>query len=145
MMWIDQLSDQLAAYLACYNTGVLSAAGAAPLPVRYRSRHLIVECLVPRWADLAYVVSEQPTMVLIVPAPADVARWLQYQGQAQIATAPDWSGWLPAGAAQQQAHAHYLVVELQPQRLDLFDQRRGWGARETLDLAVDRPARSDDV
>jgi hypothetical protein len=136
-MWIDQLRDQLAAYLASYNTGLLSVAGAAPLPVRYRSRHLLIECLVPRWAELVAVLPLQPSTMLTIPAPCDVGRWLQCQGDAQIAAAPDWSGLLPAGSAQHQAHAHYLVVELQPSRLDLFDQRRGWGARETLDLTAE--------
>ncbi len=70
----------------------------------------------------------------MVPAPLDIMRWLQYEGDAQIAIAPDWSGLLPASELQQ-AHEHYLVVGLRPRRLDLFDGRRGWGARETLDLA----------
>lgn len=134
-MGIDRLHDQLAAYLASYNTGLLSVPGAAPLPVRYRSRGLAVECLLPRWADLAYALSQQPAALLVVPAPLDITRWLQYQGDAQIVIVPDWSGLLPTGDLQQ-AHERYLVVGLRPRRLDLFDGRRGWGARETLDLAA---------
>jgi len=30
----------------------------------------------------------------------------------------------------------YLVIHVTPQRIDLFDESRGWGARETLELQL---------
>jgi hypothetical protein len=136
-MWIDQLHDVLAAWLEGARTGLLCAAGtpgAAPLPVRYRSTQLAVTCLVPRWSELADALLQQPAAMLIVPAALDPTCWLQYQGQARLVSVSAWAGPLPDGLSPQHAHERYIVVALTPQQLDLFDERRGWGARETLDF-----------
>jgi len=136
-MWLDQLHDVLAACLDGARAGLLSAPGtpsAAPLPVRYQSSRLAVTCLVPRWSDLADALQQQPVAMLIVPAAPEPTCWLQYQGQARLVSLSAWAGPLPDALSPQRAGERYLVVALAPQRLDLFDERRGWGARETLDL-----------
>ncbi len=137
-MWIDQLHDVLAVWLRGAHTGVLSVPGVpdvAPLPVHYQSRQLAVTCLVPRWSDLAEALHHQPTALLIIPAAPDPECWLQYQGWSRLVSATAWVRIWPGGLTLQQANERFLVVALTPQRLDLFDERRGWGARETLDCA----------
>jgi len=46
-------------------------------------------------------------------------RWLQYLGTACIADSSD---------------ERYATIHIMPERIDLIDESRGWGARETLDL-----------
>jgi len=58
--------------------------------------------------------------------------WLQ--GIARPVPAPDWAGLLPTWTSATPPDALYLVVRVTPQRIDLFDEGRGWGARETLEL-----------
>ena len=137
-MWIDQLHDVLEACLRGSHAGLLSVPGipdVAPLPVHYQSRQLAVTCLIPRWSDLAQALHRQPTVLLLIPASPDPERWLQYQGQSRLVSAAAWVSMLPGGLTPHQANERFLVVALTPQRLDLFDEQRGWGARETLDFA----------
>ncbi len=131
-MRLDQLIDQFAQQLAGSDVGVLYVAGASPHPVRYRSRRLAVESLLPRWSDLAYAVEAQPMVSLIIPDTGDALCWLQYQGRARVVETADWDELLRDDRLQ--LPAGYIRVAIQPQRLDLFDERRGWGARETLEL-----------
>jgi len=142
----DKLRDQIAAYLAYHDVCVLSTAGtqgAWAMPVRYRNHGLEVECLVPRWADVAYHLEQDPhacpehsrRVVLIVQACyAASLRWLQVQGTARPVTAPDWTELLPGRASATPTDELYRVIRVTPQRIDLFDESRGWGARETLEL-----------
>lgn len=139
-MWLDQLRDTLAAQLAGATTGILyadQAGSGAALPVWYQSADLCVSCLVPRWSDLADALARQQPQpaVLIVPALADPRRWLRYRGEAGLTAHSAWSGIWPERLTARQADERWLVVALTPQRIDLFDEQRGWGARETLDLA----------
>lgn len=61
-------------------------------------------------------------------------RWLQYLGTAQPLDSPDWSELLPAATATPLLDDLYIVIRVTPERIDLIDESRGWGARETLDL-----------
>jgi hypothetical protein len=131
-VWADQFVDQFAQHLARFDVGVLYVAGAAPLPVRYRSQHLAVECLLPRWSDLAYALEERPIATLIIPGAGDAVCWLQYQGRARVGDVLGWDEFLRDDRLQ--LTTGYLRIVIQPKRLDLFDERRGWGARETLEL-----------
>lgn len=130
-MWSDQFVDQFAQHLARFDVGVLYVPGASLLPVRYRSQRLAVECLIPRWSDLAYALEEQPVATLITPA-GDPVSWLQYQGLARLSDTPDWDELLQDSRLP--LPVGYLRIAIQPKRLDLFDERRGWGFRETLEL-----------
>jgi len=82
----------------------------------------------------SYATIAQPGHACASPASPDPERWLQYQGWSRLVSAAAWVS-IPGGLTPQQANERFLVVALTPQRLDLFDERRGWGARETLDLA----------
>ncbi|OGO40655.1 MAG: hypothetical protein A2Z04_04985 [Chloroflexi bacterium RBG_16_57_9] len=134
---LDKLRDQISAYLAHHDVCILSTAGtegAWAMPVRYRSRGLEVECLVPRWADVAYYLEQDPRVLLVIQACGnDSLRWLQYRGRARPVSAPNWVEWSPGRVSPALADDLYLVVHVTPERIDLFDESRGWGARETLE------------
>lgn len=149
----DQLRDRMAAYLAAHSIGILStvaAAGAWAMPVRYcllriasDDHGLEIACLVPRWADVAYYVERDPHVLLVVhksaPSPQSEAtigglRWLQIEGVAETIVAPDWAALSPGWASAAPLGDLYLALCVTPTRLDLFDEARGWGARETLEL-----------
>lgn len=150
----DQLRDRMAAYLAAHSIGILSTAashGAWAMPVRYHplpaapgNHELEVACLVPRWADVAYYIEQDPRVLFVVhdPPPSLLpggiaggwSRWLQIEGTAEAVAAPDWSALLPDWASTAPPDDLYLALRVAPTRLDLFDEGRGWGARETLEL-----------
>jgi len=50
---------------------------------------------------------------------ANPLRWLQYHGTAHITDSTD---------------DRYATIHIVPQRIDLVDENRGWGMRETLDI-----------
>ena len=60
--------------------------------------------------------------------------WLEYRGVARPVDTPDWDELLPTWGASVPPGDLYLVVRVTPQRIDLFDEGQGWGARETLHL-----------
>lgn len=120
---IDRLRDQIARELGAHTVGVLTLAtpnGPLAMPVRYQARGLGVECILPRWSDLAYHLEQPGTVVLIVLTPPHgEQRWLRYEGVTRGATSAD---------------DLHQAVEIHPVRIDLIDQLKGWGARETLEL-----------
>ena len=128
----------MVAHLSAHRTCVLATAttdGASIIPVRYRNLRLEVECLLPRWADVTYYVEQDPRVSLVVHATNPSAlRWLQLQGTACAVDTPPWDGLLPEGIQQTRPEDLYLVVRVTPRRLELVDETRGWGVRETLDI-----------
>ena len=72
--------ERLASFLVHQRSGVISAFAAQgiwSMPVRYRpasgslgGRGLELDCLVPRWADVAHRLSETAEVLLIVQAPS---------------------------------------------------------------------------
>lgn len=135
---LQELRERMIAHLSAYRTCVLASAttdGASMIPVRYRNLRLEVECLLPRWSDVAYYVERDPRVSLVIHATDSRAlRWLQLQGTARAVDTPLWHDLLPEATNQTRLEELYLVVRVTPQRLELVDESRGWGARETLDL-----------
>jgi hypothetical protein len=141
----DERRDRVASFLAHQRTGVISAAtteGICSVPVWYRPatggsggrRGLQVDCLVPRWTDLAHALSERAKILLIVRAPSGAGlRWAQVRGTASPVEAPDWARLLPRWASSVQPDRLYLVVRVAPRRIDLIDEELGWGVQETLE------------
>jgi hypothetical protein len=134
----DEQRKQIAAFLAHQRTAILSttvAQGVGAIPVWYRSNALEVECLVPRWADVAHELTQDVTTVLLI-VQAGIGtglRWLQIQGAARPVIAPDWARLLPRWVSAVQPDALYLVVRVTPSRIDLIDEELGWGVQETLE------------
>jgi hypothetical protein len=140
----DERRERIASFLAHQRTGVISTAcppGVWAMPVWYRldsgpsaSRSLVVDCLVPRWADVAHQLSQDSRVVLIVQACSGAGlRWLQIQGTTRPVEAPDWPALLPRWISPVQPDALYLVVRMTPSRIDLIDEDLGWGVQETLE------------
>ncbi len=136
------LRQRMQAHLSMNRIGVLTVAGPegiCAMPVRYRVENLELDCLVPRWADIVYHLERNPGATLIVvstfPSPVDDRlSWLQYKGNGWPVAAPNWRGLLPDRASEAQAADLYAVIHLVPERIDLLDESKGWGARETLEM-----------
>jgi len=134
----DQLRERITAFLSQNRVGILSATGSGGIwttPVRYRNYGLAVECLVPRWADVSYHLEQNPqvALVIVVANEDHDLCWLHYQGLAMVTGTSDWAELLPPKTPPALAHNLYQLVSLTPQRLDLIDEQRGWGIRDTLE------------
>jgi hypothetical protein len=156
---LDVLRRQIAAFLSAHTTCVLSAtepSGVQSVVVSYRHEGIVVECLLPRWSDMAFYLEQDPCVVLVVQdvtilgetldpvqdgrdRATPVLRWLQIRGTARRVEQPNWTSLLLEGApASTLPQELYLVVRVVPQRIDLLDESWGWGVRETLDLKGDK-------
>jgi hypothetical protein len=135
---------RIAAFLAHQRTGIIStiaSQGIWAMPVWYRphsgssdSPGPEVDCLVPRWSDVAHHLAQASKVLLIVQASSGAGlRWLQIQGTARPVEAPDWARLLPRWLSTVQPGALYLVVRVTPSRIDLIDEELGWGVQETLE------------
>lgn len=136
----------IASFLAHQRTGVLCCAGDNTpgmwaIPVRYRpviepssKQRLSVDCLVPRWADLAHILIQKCRVLFIVQGSASAGlRWLTIQGTSRPVEAPDWPRLLPRWVSTLQPDALFLMVRVIPRRIDLVDEDSGWGLQETLE------------
>lgn len=111
------------------------------MPVRYRpasglssGRRLELDCLVPRWADVAHDLSRNARVLLIVQAPSGAGlRWAQIRGTATPVEAPNWARLLPRWMSKLERDELYLVVRVTASRIDLIDEELGWGMQETLE------------
>ncbi len=131
----DRLREEIVQYLARHAIGVLSMRGgdaAYALPVRYHSQGLQITCLLPRWSDAAYYVEQPVAVVLVVPDAEDGACWLHYTGEAVAVVEGDIGSVLQGEPAVFQPE-RYRMAKLTPSRIDLIDQRQGWGWRQTLE------------
>src|SRR5690606_10045484 len=110
-------------YLVRQQVCILSACGAtgvSAIPAGYRSRGTTVECLLPRWADVAYHLEGDPRAMVIVldPEPGALC-WVQIQGIARPIPLTDWVGLLPDGTPAAQAEDRYRLFQVLPKRIDL--------------------------
>ncbi|MGD2177412.1 MAG: hypothetical protein PVG71_06265 [Anaerolineae bacterium] len=111
------------------------------MPVRHRpasglvgASGLEVDCLVPRWTDLAQHLTERAEVLLIVRAPSGGGLpWAQIRGVNSRVEAPDWARFLPRWVSPVQPDQLYIVVRVAPSRIDLIDEELGWGVQETLE------------
>jgi len=140
----DDRKEQIAAFLAHQRTGVISTAserGVWAMPVWYRlSEHparnqdLQLDCLVPRWADIAHELDRESRVLLVVQAGTGAGlRFLQIQGEVRPVPVPHWNRLLPRWISTLQPERLYLVVRITPSRIDLIDEEVGWGVLETLE------------
>jgi len=108
--------------------------GSYSLPVRFRFRGSAVDCRVPTWlgsGDLLKAPAEV-TFVAVQETGAGLS-WVFLRGQAALVQDPDWEGFGCAGDNSRLADL-YDLLRIEPKRLEFFDERRGWGFRETFDL-----------
>ncbi|NUM43334.1 MAG: hypothetical protein HUU38_01400 [Anaerolineales bacterium] len=131
----DLLAHQNVCIFSANEPGGASGGGVWAVPVRYHSHGLAVDCLVPRWADASFYLEQNPQVLLIIRSSDGVPlRWLQYRGRAHILPAPDWPELLPKEDAQTPPETRYLAVRIQPTRIDLIDEAKGWGVLESLEF-----------
>jgi hypothetical protein len=135
---------RIASFLTHQQTGVISTIGfpgmwAMPVwycpPARPSGGQILeVDCLVPRWADVAHHLAKDSRVVLIVKASSSFSlRWLQIQGTVRPVERPDWTCFLHRMNSIQHPESLYLVVRVTPYRIDLVDEDLGWGVHETLE------------
>jgi hypothetical protein len=118
---LDQLRDRLITYLSQNQSCVLTTSGcqgAWAVPAPYENAGLELICRLPRWSDVVFHIEQDPEVLAIIQDASPLC-WLQVRGTAQLGDSPE---------------PGYVMVHITPQRIDLFDEGRGWGARETLDL-----------
>src|SRR4051794_28638842 len=127
---VDRLRDQFVTFLGAHQIGVLSLSDrgdAWAMPVRYTSRALTVACLLPRWAEISFRLESSPGVLLTVPSAAAEHHWLGYQGSALVRTLAEWPALHPDAPTALSPDDLYQVLELAPRRLELIDERHGWG------------------
>lgn len=114
--------------------GILSA-GQYALPVCFRIRDAAVECRVPSWTGIGDELGRQDDLLLVVVTEADAAlRWFFLRGPGARVNGPDWAGLQPPAISRVDPDDLYLLLRIKPKRLELIDEARGWGYRETADL-----------
>ena len=118
---------------------MLSLAGldrAWAMPVRYRNQELLIACLVPRWAETSFYLEQRADALLVIPDRNTPDRhWLACRGRAELSSAHTWPELLPCNSGAPDQRALYDLIQFHTTRLDLIDERAGWGRRENLDLA----------
>lgn len=132
---LEELRDRITAYLSEHDVCVISSSGMVgvwAMPALCVNRDLIIECLLPGWADIGYHIEQDPRVLLVIYESS--VRWMQVWGTARLVPAPDWTGLPSAALPGVRLDNRYAAVRVVPQRIDLIDESKGWGARETLDF-----------
>jgi len=115
-------------------TAVLNAGGYA-LPVRFRIRGAAVECRVPTWSGIGdRLTSDDHALLVLVEEGGRELRWRLIGGSAHLVANPDWEGLIPPETQRISPSYLYQVVRIEPRRIELVDEARGWGYRETMDF-----------
>lgn len=113
---------------------VLSVADYA-LPVRYRVNGWLVECRVPIWICTCDLLEEggEVTLVAVQNLGNDLC-WIFLRGIGSVINNPDWEGLEPEQPIGLETGDLYQLLRIKPNRIEYFDERRGWGFRETADF-----------
>ena len=119
---LDELRDRFTAFLSRNHICVIitsGSLGAWAVLAHYDNDGVALSCRLPRWSDVTYYLEQDPlVMAIIMDAHSDQLCWLQYRGLAHVTESTD---------------DRFITVQIAPERVDLIDESRGWGARETLD------------
>lgn len=120
---LDELRDRIVSILSQNNVCVIATRGAFgswAIPVQYENQVLELNCRLPRWSDAVFHIEQEPHVVaIIMHAQTAPLCWLQYRGLARIADSTD---------------DRYMVIHIEPERIDLIDESHGRGTGEALDL-----------
>lgn len=131
---LQRLREQMTAALAQHRACVLVTGEPSPsaVPVRCRSVGLDVDCLIPHWADAAWAVGEgRPVSLLFLGGGDPGTRWLSYQG---FASPISLLALGPFGLSASTDTAHrFRAIRVQPSRIDVVDESRGWGVLDTFE------------
>jgi hypothetical protein len=120
---LDELRDRIISYLSQNRVCIITTSGtqgAWAVLATYKNAGLDLYCRLPRWSDAVYHLEQDPrTVVIITDTQSGELRWLEYRGITLAIPSND---------------DRYFTVQITPERIDLIDESRGWGARETLDF-----------
>lgn len=121
---LDELRERIITYLSQNQVCVISTNGchgAWAVIAQYQHHELELDCRVSQWSDALFHLEQDPCVQVIIPdAQFSPSRWMQYRGTARTDSSS--------------ADGRYATVHITPDRVDLIDESRGWGARETLEL-----------
>lgn len=135
---LDELRDRITEFISQHRISVISTRGSSgewAIPTWHHPLGLEMVCLLPRWSDVLYHLEQDPrVMLIILDTQCEALCWLQYRGTARIVDAPDWERILPEEESNKQPDDRYVAIRITPERIDIIDESRGWGARETLDV-----------
>lgn len=135
---MDELRDRIKTFLDQHPLGILTTSGTSgawAAPAWQFRQDLVLICLLPRWADALYYIEQDPQVLFVIlDTPSDKLRWLHYRGAARRIEAPDWKRLLPEGRKPVRLDDEYAAIHITPLRVDLIDECRGWGARDTLEF-----------
>jgi len=118
---LDELRNRVISYLSQNRVCVIATSGsfgAWAVSAQYDNSGLELNCRLPRWSDTLFHIEQEPQVMAIIQD-ANPQRWMQYLGTARISDSTD---------------DRYTTIHIMPERIDLIDEDRGWGARETLDI-----------
>jgi len=118
---LDELRNKVISYLSQNQVCVIATSGslgASAVSAQYDSSGLELICRLPRWSDTLFHIEQEPRVVAVIQDTSS-SRWLQFRGTAYITDSTD---------------DRYATVHILPERIDLIDEDRGWGSRETLDI-----------
>ncbi len=73
-------------------------------------------------------------MLVVVGEVGPALSWVFVRGNASLVKDPDLQGLLLPGAGPANCTDLYELVRVDPVRIEIVDERRGWGYRETVDL-----------
>ena len=128
---MDELRERIAAYLAQNQMCVISTNGchgAWSVAAQYQHHGLELDCRVPHWSDALFHLEQDPSVqVIILDAQSSPSHWLHYRGTARVDSSS--------------TDERYATVHVTPERVDLMDESRGWGARDTLELYSPNPCK----
>jgi hypothetical protein len=116
---------------------VLGIDGYA-LPVRFRVCGQIVECSVPIWSEVEELLEkvDEVTLVAIKKSESELS-WVFLRGVAVVVKNQDWEYLVPPERSLVDPGDLYQLLRINPSRIELFDEQRGWGYRETADYSGD--------
>jgi len=118
---LDELRSRVISYLSQNRVCVIATSGslgAWAVSAQYDNVGLELNCRLPRWSDVLFHIEQEPRVMVIIQD-VNPLRWLQFSGVAVVTESTD---------------NRYVNLHITPKRIDLIDESRGWGARETLDL-----------
>jgi hypothetical protein len=115
---------------------ILGVAGYA-LPVRFRVRGSIVECCVPTWSGISDLLEKSVEVTLVALKNSENnLRWIFLRGAGSVIKNQDWGGIVPSESSLVDPGDLYQLLRIEPKRMELFDEQRGWGFRETSDFTT---------
>lgn len=112
----------------------LGVAGYS-LPVRFRVSGYIVECAVPTWSSVSDLLEKTEVVTLVAAQNSGTnLRWIFLWGIGSVINNQDWKGLVPSERSLVDPGDLYQLLRITPKRMELFDEQKGWGFRETADF-----------